>query len=549
MEQAQAVSRTAGSRRTVLVALVLMLAWATVAWLFTGWVAQGRIDREVERERQEARNRAQNVSMAIGLKLAQARTIVLALSNDPGMVAALSRFGPDATPSTLPPGARRAAWLADPVLGTIAQRLGAIAADTGIAALLLINSAGDCVASAVVAGLNSQTGTNYADREYFQAARAGRIGRQFLVGRVTNTYNLAYGVPVSSASGVLGAMTASIDVTDMTPLLGGEMVFVTDENGVVVLAWDRALRMATIPGAAVNGVSRDERERRYKTTQFTVLDLEPAMADVAPGLVRWQGHAPYLLASQFTPGNEMKVHVLRSLDELGTIRGDRLWTFSLLVLSGALAALLGAGARNYLHAVNAHRAELMRLNEELSLQARSDALTGCANRRRFIEVLELERQRAERYATPFCLLSLDLDHFKLVNDQYGHPCGDVVLRHVVELVQSSLRPTDLLGRMGGEEFCVLLPQTGAHEAGIIAGRIRATVEATPARWGAQEVRVTVSLGVAQWRAADRELADELLARSDEAMYAAKHAGRNRVVIAPQVPPDPDPAGMATPSSG
>ena len=357
---------------------------------------------------------------------------------------------------------------------------------------------------------------------------------------------MVFGMPISNASGVLGMIGASVDITGMAPLLGDEMAFVTDENGVVVLARERSFRMASVPGAGVNGMPRDERERRYKTVQFPVLDLEPAMAGVAPGLVRWQGRAPYVLASQFTAGNEMKVHVLRPLVGLDEIRAERVRTFALLVLSGVLTALLALGASNYLRTVNAHRAELLRLNEELSMQARSDVLTGCANRRRFIEVLEVERQRAERYASPFCLLSLDLDHFKRVNDRHGHPCGDAVLRHLVEVVQGSLRPTDLLGRMGGEEFSVLLPQTGSHEAGIIAGRIRAAVEATPARWGAQDIRVTVSVGVAQWRAAEHELCEDLLARCDEAMYEAKHAGRNRVVMAPEPPAAQDTAATVSP---
>lgn len=539
-----------GGRRSralgLVVAGLFLLAWIAAAWLVAEHQAEMRGDRALVAAREKAYGQAELASGLLSQKLEQARNIAKVVSREPALLAALSRAWPEV--DTLSREQRRAAWLPDPVLAPVAARLDAVLKDAGLAGLLVINARGDCVASAFEGMPGAQTGTNYADRAYFRAARSGEIGREFLVGRITNTYNLVYSVPVIRGADFLGAVVASLDLGAMNPLLGSEDVLVTDEAGVVVMAHDRRVIMQALPGAAALSLSTGLLLARYKATDLKQLDLAPWGDGRLPELVAWQGKL-HVVATQATQDGALRVHVLRELDELGDIRADRHEMFMLLAASGVLLALLGLGAWNYARAALRHQGELLRLNEDLARQARSDALTGCANRRCFIEVLELERQRAERYGTPFCLLSLDLDHFKLVNDRHGHPCGDAVLRHLVAVVQSSLRPTDLLGRLGGEEFSVLLPQTAVQEAGVIAARIRSTVETSPARWGTQDIPVTVSIGVAQWLAPDRESADALLARCDEAMYAAKHAGRNRVVVAPHAAADPEAAGMATPSPG
>jgi diguanylate cyclase (GGDEF)-like protein len=539
-----------GGRRSRPIALGLagafLLAWVIAAWLVADLQAVQRSERALADGRDKAYAQAALASSLIGQRLEQARNITKVISREPGVLAALSRVGPVA--DSLSREQRRAMWLADPVLAPVAARLDAVLKDASFAGILLINARGDCVASAFDGMPGAQTGTNYADRAYFRAAQRGEIGREFLVGRITNTYNLVYSVPVSRAADFLGAVVASLDLGDMSPLLVSDEVLVADEAGVVVLSRDRRHMMHVLPGAPALSLSTGQLLSRYKRTDLQQVEVAPYGEGLPVDVVRWRGGA-HLLATQATSDGALKVHVLRDLGELGEIRADRHKLFMLLATSGVLLALLGLGGWNYARAALRHRTELMRLNEELALQARSDALTGCANRRRFIEVLELERQRAERYATPFCLLSLDLDRFKLVNDRHGHPCGDAVLRHLVAVVQSSLRPTDLLGRLGGEEFSVLLPQTTTPEAGIIAGRIRATVESSPARWGTQDIPVTVSIGVAQWLASDGEPVDALLARCDEAMYQAKHEGRNRVVVASHAPPDAEPGEAATRSPG
>ena len=162
-------------------------------------------------------------------------------------------------------------------------------------------------------------------------------------------------------------------------------------------------------------------------------------------------------------------------------------------------------------------------------QALTDGLTGLPNHRAIVDQLNKELKRAQRYKRPFSLLFFDGDRFKKVNDTYGHAAGDTVLCLLGERAASVLRSSDTLGRFGGEEFVVLLPEADAQEAAIVAERIRATVAAEPMALSEVEggLSVTVSIGLASYPA-DGTSEQDLLTQADEAMYVAKRLGRNQV---------------------
>lgn len=169
-------------------------------------------------------------------------------------------------------------------------------------------------------------------------------------------------------------------------------------------------------------------------------------------------------------------------------------------------------------------------SEELRRLATTDELTGAANRRYFFDRAAEEIERARRYERPLCLFMLDLDHFKHVNDTYGHPAGDAVLIALADQCRLVLRTQDVFGRVGGEEFAVLAPETSLDIASLVAERLRARVAAMRVPFTTIEVSITVSLGVAGLRFEGDSLT-ELIHRADAALYRAKGNGRDRIEIA------------------
>ena len=156
-------------------------------------------------------------------------------------------------------------------------------------------------------------------------------------------------------------------------------------------------------------------------------------------------------------------------------------------------------------------------------------LTGASNRRHFMERLAIEWERARREGIALSLLAIDLDHFKDVNDEHGHQAGDEVLRRFVAEARTVLRPADLLGRTGGEEFAVLLPDSDAERATAVAERLRARMADTVQKVRTEKpLRVTASIGVASF-GPDGESGDKVFRAADKRLYKAKNQGRNRVV--------------------
>lgn len=167
------------------------------------------------------------------------------------------------------------------------------------------------------------------------------------------------------------------------------------------------------------------------------------------------------------------------------------------------------------------------LFQEVQSLALTDPLTGLQNRRSLFDLGRIEFVRSQRLNRPFCCFMMDLDHFKKFNDQYGHLIGDLVLQEFAESVRRSVREVDLIGRYGGEELVIFLPETDLDTALQVAERLRETIEMTPIRTSDKQLHITVSIGVSRRDENTLEL-ETLIARADQAMYIAKHRGRNQV---------------------
>lgn len=182
-----------------------------------------------------------------------------------------------------------------------------------------------------------------------------------------------------------------------------------------------------------------------------------------------------------------------------------------------------------------YQQELKNLNEALKRSSHTDYLTGLANRRDMMDHLKAELSRAKRGRLTLTLLMVDVDHFKSINDTYGHETGDRVLRAIADTMRATLRQYDVCSRWGGEEFLVMLPGTGLKDGAIVAEKLREQVSSIELEHEANLLSATISLGLACYRRG--EPLTGLLQRADEAMYEAKRLGRNQVAVEPD-PEDP-----------
>jgi diguanylate cyclase (GGDEF)-like protein len=179
-----------------------------------------------------------------------------------------------------------------------------------------------------------------------------------------------------------------------------------------------------------------------------------------------------------------------------------------------------------------------RLRNEVADLALMDDLTGVANRRQLLRRLEEACAMSQRSSEPFALLVIDLDGFKQINDTHGHAAGDACLQHFTLMTQMQLRPGDLLARTGGDEFCIVLPDTTLREGAMIARRVLEVCRADAAQCAGNDIPVAVSIGVAQWTREMGLYPDRLIAAADHALYDAKKAGRNGyATYVPPLPPE------------
>lgn len=204
--------------------------------------------------------------------------------------------------------------------------------------------------------------------------------------------------------------------------------------------------------------------------------------------------------------------------------------FFMVVIVLASSTFLTWRLREMREHMRHQKQQLTQALEKIQLTANHDDLTGTANRRYMLELIQRETQRSNRASNPLLIAMLDIDYFKHVNDAYGHQAGDLALQKFTQTVQANIRTTDTLARWGGEEFLVLLTETELDVGLICLERVRAAVAADVTVFAGAHISFTVSIGVAQYKLG--EPFEKTITRADEALYAAKAQGRNQVCVSP-----------------
>ena len=372
----------------------------------------------------------------------------------------------------------------------------------------------------VIAGSDMAGGAvaSIAGREFFTRLRDDPVRRVILLGPTESPVNGRRALLVAHRlrrhdGGFAGVSVAEIPIERFEGILAGGVSGAHDIASLRTSTLALVARHPEIPG--------DRRE-----SEFAPESLGRQLAE---------GRLAGTFAERSRIDDRDRVHAFRRLEAfdlvvtVGYAPEDFLREYrrdALVMLVEALAlGVLAVGATIMIHR-SWRRQE--NVSQELARQARTDSLTGLANRRRFFEVAEAELARAGRYRSNLAVLMVDIDHFKEVNDAYGHSTGDLVLRQLGALCLGLLREVDTVGRVGGEEFAILLPETDLAAGMEVAERLRAAVEShrVPREEGLP-IAITVSIGVAA--SAPGKNLDTLMSQSDSALYEAKRSGRNRVL--------------------
>jgi diguanylate cyclase (GGDEF)-like protein len=510
-----------GSRKVHLVgwwiglpALVACVLWS--AWHTTGTFTESRIATLVATEILETERAAEALGRIIENRFAFLRGV-------PALLAEEDTVG------------RAIVTGSDSKSSATSRRFARAARELGLNAVWLMDRNGVGIAASNFDHRNSLVGSPFGDQSYFQVAIRGERSQQYTIGHRDLVPALFFSAPVRAEPGILGVVAIKIDMHALSEWVSGTDSFVTDENGVVILATDNRLENHAMQSSGVYTLPAAARTALYRRTDFAELAIAPAGDRHHPRLIRFGNEPmPYVVARAQVPSTMLTAHTLSRMNQIERMRVDRLSAFYLFSFGGLASAALIIGVILHVQRGNFHRATLSAanaklsiLNERLEHEASTDPLTRCANRRRFTEALEIELARAKRHGVALSVLVADLDYFKRVNDGYGHAAGDEALRHFAAITTQSIRSADLLARLGGEEFVVLLPHTDQAGALVLADRIRAALEATPLSFGDTSIGMTVSIGVATLNSTHATI-DSLLQSADIALYTAKERGRNRV---------------------
>jgi diguanylate cyclase (GGDEF)-like protein/PAS domain S-box-containing protein len=630
----------------ILVANSLILIWCIAAWILSGSYFFSRINEQIRQETKITHDRAQDLADSIRRNLNY-------LGGVPGFFVhavrvnhALSSFGPNNTPSTLPYETKKSRWTADPVLKDLDQTLAIASANFHVDLIHVVNAAGDSIAASNWDTPATTIGTNFAEREYFRMNKNGQRGQQYAVGKTTHVAGLFFSAPVMINGKFMGAVVTKADVPNLTFLIRQTDSFITDKNGVIILTHDKDKEMMALAGSPVGNMSVAERMAIYRKDDIPELNITSWGISEFPSLLRIQGESfPQILTSKELPEYGLTVYVEGDLPTFVNLEQERMLYFLFPSMLGSLLILFVFGGLLHVRSINLARENLsesekrfrimasgafegiaitsqgklvdanvqlakilgyeqneiigqpiksfiapedqdrvlanirdgsesniehkmlrkdgsrvlveshgqtivqggipIRLTAirditerklfevELKHRAHIDYLTGVNNRGYFMEQAELELSRAVRYGSPLSLYMLDVDFFKKVNDSHGHKVGDLVLIKLAEVCGQTLREVDIIGRLGGEEFAILLPETNLAKANEVAERLReAIAKAKVPLESGLPLHFTVSIGVTSLVSKDDNL-DVLLNRADKALYEAKEKGRNRVCVARQ----------------
>jgi diguanylate cyclase (GGDEF)-like protein len=538
--------------KTILHTAIATLGFALLAcacWIVAGALSERMVQQELTSsmlaERRMAASIVDNTAQIIASDLAMSRAIPATIAEmDMVQLALVASQNYAANVAPTDPG-RRAKWLVDPPLLRIDRFLSNARGYTGLDYVWLVNVQGFCVASSNAADGNSFVGIDMRGRGYIRQALLGAFNETYGVGRTYGDPGIFIATPVYREGLLVGAVIAKVSIDRLRHWVAREGTFITDANGVVVMANDGKLENQVLPNSAFARMTPAARLENYRRDKFGTLRIDnigESVRAAAPWLPESLAKELYAIDGNTTTpslydertglNSGLSTHIVHPLPGWTEIVRNH-WRDQILVFLTMIGTvLLGVVVMvSFLRERRLHRAtrfmagQLQSANDLLSAEARHDTLTGAFSRRYFLDTLRHEVDLARSTGTPLSVAIADLDHFKLINDHYGHATGDRALEHFVQVCHEQLRAGDGIGRLGGEEFGVLLPQTSLADAHAVLERLRKHYNQERCAHLPDDASLSVSIGITEL--SDADTAESLLKRADLALYVAKSGGRDR----------------------
>jgi diguanylate cyclase (GGDEF)-like protein len=529
--------------------LVVLLCWLA-SGIIADRMVQQELDAALRTQRQMSVSIVDNMAEVIASDLSMARAIPATMAEMDVVEHALAQSQNYAANGAVPPSMLRAILLQAPQLAAVSSFLHDAQGFSGLDSIWLVNANGVCVASSDVKSRNF-VGIDMRTRNYLSNALLGAFGEAYGVGRASGEPGIFIAAPVYNDGVLVGAVIAKVGIGRLRHWVAHAGTFVADENGVIIMAHNSALEGHALADGHVRQMSADERKNTYRRLDFPNVQIEADMqrlreqapwvpAEIAAQLFGLADKPePVLYESRSGLNSGLSAHLVDPLatwpELLRNHKRDRLLVFLTLAGTAALAWVITV---SYVRERRHHRAtrdlaeQLQSANTLLSAEARHDSLTGALSRRYFLDLLRHEIERAHASGEPLCMAIADLDHFKQINDRFGHAAGDRALEHFVDTCRTELRSSDAIGRLGGEEFGILLPATSLETGREVVERLRTRLKARPSTKLPASASLSVSIGITELSAQD--LPERIMSRADLALYVAKSGGRDRTEA---LPPD------------
>ncbi|RAS35908.1 sensor domain-containing diguanylate cyclase [Paraburkholderia bryophila] len=535
-------------------ALIVLVCWF-VAGMVADRMVQQELDAALHTQRQMSTSIVDNMAEVIASDLAMSRAIPATMAEMDVIQHALVQSQNYAANGAAAEPALHAALLKDARLRAVSEFLHDAQGFSGLDQIWLVNANGICVASSnaisnAQAAQQSFVGVDMRERGYLANALLGAFAEAYGVGRASGEPGIFIAAPVYADGLLAGVVVAKVGIARLRHWVAHAGTFVADENGVIIMAHDSALEGHALPNSRVMQMSAADRKIIYRRETFSDISIQvdALVRDQAPwvpasiaGQLFGMSERPVPSLYQARTGlnSGLSAHLVDPLaawpELLRNHKRDHLLVFLTLAGTVALAWVITV---SYVRERRHHRAtrdlaeQLQSANTLLSAEARHDALTGALSRRYFLDLLRHEIERAHANNEPLCMAIADLDHFKQINDRFGHAAGDRALEHFVDTCRAELRGSDAIGRLGGEEFGLLLPATDLAGGREVVERLRLRLKAIPSPKLPASVGLSVSIGITELSPDD--LPERIVSRADTALYAAKSGGRDRTEA---LPPD------------